>query len=332
MWLLQVSFSQLGIVILVVDWLSDWDILSVDLRVSSWVHFDDDSSVLGLWSADLWNSLDLEGLWDKDLLSGLLGLLLDGNSNDDGLLLLRSSSELLLLEDLQLFVSELDVSCWLVLVGDSDDLGDVGLLLEVVGSSLFLAFFAGEDYDTDKEKNEDGSLESSLSELVLETLHVVLVFSVVFISSLVLSLLLELCSVLLLGGAFGGGRVFVFLWLAGFGWLIIRSCEGVRAVGFLRYSGSEEGFRSSNSLGCLILFLLVSLSPSVSVFEDGFGFFRVNWPLGVITKSRLFSLSSTFSATVSSLAVSASLLLVGRGGFRLLGFFIQLGSSWERHS
>lgn len=80
------SFSQRWIVILIVDWLSNWDILSIDLGVSSGVHFDNDTSILGLGSIDLGDGLDLESLWDVELLSGLL--LLDGNSNDDWLLLL----------------------------------------------------------------------------------------------------------------------------------------------------------------------------------------------------------------------------------------------------
>lgn len=246
---------------MVIDWLSDWDILRVELWVSSRVHFNNDTSVLGVWSVDLGDSLNLEALGDVDLLSGLL--LWEWDSDNDGLLLRLGSSELLLLEGVELFISELDVSDLLVLVGDGDDLGDLGggLIVER-WSSLLSAFFAGEDDYSDENKDEDGSLESSLSELLSEMSHVFLA-SGMFVFFVVIFLRVLNVRVLFggaLGGGRGGGEVLIFVF--GKRSLVVFVC---RTSGFSFWLGAlEELVRSFDGLGRLF----ISLLPSVSVFEN----------------------------------------------------------------
>lgn len=216
-----------------------------------------------------------------------------------------SGSELLLLEDLQLFISKLDVSHLLTLVGDSDNLGDLSLLLEL-GSSLFSAFLAGEDNDSDEEKDEDWSLESSFSEFLLETSHVIL-GSGMFILTLVVALGFWAFFSLLIRGALRGGRV-VFMWLSiteSFSFFMFNSNSWLR--------GLEEWFLSLNRLVdlILILVLLLSLSPSVSVFNDLSGL-SIEFLLTISFLSRpLSTVFSSLSSTMSVLSVSSSLFFRG---------------------
>lgn len=320
---------------MVVDWLSYWDILRVELWVSSWIHFNDDTSVLGVRSVGLGDSLNLEALGDVDLLSGLL--LWEWDSDDDGLLLGLGSAELLLLEGIELLISELNVSDLLALVGDGDDLGDLGggLIVER-WSSLFSAFFAGEDDYSDEEKDEDGSLESSLSELLSEMSHVFL-SSEMFVFFFVI--FLGVLNVLVLfGGALGGGGGVLILVFRERSMVVFVSLNSVLSFWL---GALEELVRSFDSLRRLFM----SLLPSVSAFEDLSGYFlSIEFGLIVVlVSSPLAVFSTVFSAefsTVSLSSMSSSLfslrsrVILFKGSFRglesfnLLRFFLTL-EGWE---